>query len=50
MWLHIVEVAAAVLMYVVCVPLLKAPTFPPSKDRALRRNVPECKQTSEVNR
>lgn len=29
---------------------LKRPTFPPSNAASPRRNVPECKQTSEVNR
>jgi len=48
MWLHVVELGAVVLMYVVRVPLLKAPTFPPSEDGAPPADIPTCKQTSEV--
>lgn len=47
-WLRIVEVTASVLMFVLGTLALKAPTFPSSERRKPRRNVPDCKQTSEV--
>jgi hypothetical protein len=37
------------LMLWLSVPLLKRLTFPPSNAASPRRNVPDCKQTSEVN-